>query len=1637
MNTKKKTIALLPLLAVLTLFAVCAAFFPRSTKEASANTTTTILNEQRARVLHYSTGSSTFLYSQNLTATINQARVSDAESVLLTVSFSQNELSQSGTRYIRGHTIAILYRNNNRVAAMEVCRISINGIGNYVTDSSGWDCPYDCEFCSLPIQNRGVSSGSVTFPPITQNGIYELKIEAHYHRDGNTGYREYSSSRFTIDRVTPEILMPLGAPFLNGGPPNPSYGFRVNYGVSGATLYYKYNATGYINCTILNYDSWLEMPAIMNDAPMLNFSIQGKYWINERFPAGNGFQNPHSDFWTEGFYSFMVVSNAGRISSHSNFSIDGTPPVISSIIPNDGFTNSAFTVWASDSISGVASFQFSKNGGTWTNINGTSRTINVSDGEGVYQFRATDRAGNTSPIYSITLDLTLPTGSITNAAGTALGAYTNAAFRANFSDALSGMDYCQIMRPNTTAWQSYTAGTLIAADSGDGHYQFRGYDRAGNVRSVSITLVFNPPIVALSTDAAVTNAAFTFTAESDYFARMYYSLNSTDDFTTLPQRSFEVWRNTANNGVWRFYAEDLAGNVSELKTIVLDTIAPAHNTLPQYTNQNIIFAPTDAFGIAAVYYRFGRTGSFTVFTAEAFTIAASEENNGEHWFYAADVAGNLSEPQRVVLRVIDTFGNLAEIQNAYKVTSWYTATLPGRIFNTTTRNVAGVYSFADYETALRFAIAMEFEFRVQSITGGFLYVTASNESIAQIYASRALLDPIVELYAKGYLSGEQRFVNGHNNYQTPVNADLVADPTALTRQTHTLPAFLSAYAALPLYICPHEFRFRELSGGIPQSVELLLLASDTQTLTFLPLSVPFDTRLLNFLQSTDAARQGYFLVSESDAAGNIEQYIIYLDLTPPELNAVATLGSGAQQSLTFDAAYINTFAGTLYYTGLELTGFFDNDEFSMLRISGRGINTVFFAHEQLPHLHFDADYYGRYRIELYDRSLNTLLFDVWIAGEPPRLSTTSLAADAPEARFTIFVPDTFNAITALEFYKIDHNGIYERLHFDDAGNAVSAARLTYTVTSGGKYVFIIEDLFGRRIETRPVFYLKGLPVGMLLGVTDGGVTNRDVSLSFSPANTLIVYTVNGATRHIFNDYSVSMLNNTLTAVISASEETSFHFVFFLFKTDEPSLFVEYTFEIDCIISDIWIFNNEGGTVAENSATTKPFFITWTEAGTTLRYHTSATPGGALAAVRYTPGTVLYDDAVYFFSQRDYVGNVKEFSVQLETHIAYRITGNHNVLSDGAIIANNPLTVTLLKPLSAFSVANADGFTIQNGGTLFLDGTYQLSATDYFGNTLTLRVIIHTAPPEIRLDGVSAGGVTNGSVTVRFENHVTAHLTDNAGRVIREVNSGAEFSEHGDYRIRAEDFAGNQSFAAFSIKKQVNFLASVPSGALVGEEVSIEFFDELHTHEVTLNGAPLTPNLRYAAAGHYEIFAEDAVGNALHFNFTIIPPRSQSFTLDVPSGFSVHSVILDGANLGIFGEAQQLVLEAEGLYALTFVNAANGAAFSLEVTIDDTPPTVSIAQDGGVVVISDPSKQNIQVLLERNGQAVAYTMGERLSDVGTYRLTITDDVGNVNTYEFEIIYRLNTAAIVLIVLACVIGAAVLILIIRARLKPKIK
>lgn len=177
-----------------------------------------------------------------------------------------------------------------------------------------------------------------------------------------------------------------------------------------------------------------------------------------------------------------------------SFYVDKTAPTVTgaSSSSTGKYTNKAFTVSASDSLSGGVTLYMSEpNSGSYNTVGGSSKTVQLGSTNGLYRFQATDKAGNSSGIYYVYFDDTVPVGKAVTSKGEEIksGESVSESFSFSATDSGSGITSTKYKRPNSSVWENYTAGTTISVNDGYGAYVFQVTDKCGNVLEYSVEIV--------------------------------------------------------------------------------------------------------------------------------------------------------------------------------------------------------------------------------------------------------------------------------------------------------------------------------------------------------------------------------------------------------------------------------------------------------------------------------------------------------------------------------------------------------------------------------------------------------------------------------------------------------------------------------------------------------------------------------------------------------------------------------------------------------------------------------------------------------------------------------------------------------------------------------------------------------------------------------------------------------------------------------------------------------------------------------------------------------------------------------------------------------------------------------------------
>ena len=236
------------------------------------------------------------------------------------------------------------------------------------------------------------------------------------------------------------------------------------------------------------------------------FRIDGQAWTEMSGTANCTFVNVPDGMHTVDVEAYDGAGNWAR--STTTFTVDSTKPAIHITSPASGslYPSSSFTVsWVgSDSVSGVAGYQYRLDSGNWSSESSASSHLfsGLKDGNHTIDVRVFDRAGNNDSESIIVgtdtavplLHILSPADNFNTTSSSILCSWTG-------SDNMSGIAYYEY-RLDGSGWfgpVSSTSTTLVSVP--DGHHLFvvEAYDLAGNMAEamVNFTTDSYPPNLSI------------------------------------------------------------------------------------------------------------------------------------------------------------------------------------------------------------------------------------------------------------------------------------------------------------------------------------------------------------------------------------------------------------------------------------------------------------------------------------------------------------------------------------------------------------------------------------------------------------------------------------------------------------------------------------------------------------------------------------------------------------------------------------------------------------------------------------------------------------------------------------------------------------------------------------------------------------------------------------------------------------------------------------------------------------------------------------------------------------------------------------------------------------------------------------
>ena len=238
--------------------------------------------------------------------------------------------------------------------------------------------------------------------------------------------------------------------------------------------------------------------------------------------------------------------------------------------------------------------------------------------------------------------------------------------------------------------------------------------------------------------------------------------------------------------------------------------------------------------------------------------------------------------------------------------------------------------------------------------------------------------------------------------------------------------------------------------------------------------------------------------------------------------------------------------------------------------------------------------------------------------------------------------------------------------------------------------------------------------------------------------------------------------------------------------------------------------------------------------------------------------------------------------------------------------------------------------------------------------------------------------------------------------------------------------------------------SVADGMVVDKPVTLSTGSD-SSIIVFRNGSAYTGNLSsIKEVGSYVVSSQQAGDKVRLLSFTIVGKTTNAVTvLTAPDGFYLTNVTCNGEP--VYFDRYNTRMDQEGLYHVEYECVATDVIYTLDTTIDRTPPTLTFegnindewqvrsalkfsGLESGASIRLTRSGVQVQPEINADGTGAVY-------DSGNYVMQVYDAAGNMTEYRFVILTYFTVSSLIFIALAVilVVGVCIYILIKRKNLR----
>lgn len=244
-----------------------------------------------------------------------------------------------------------------------------------------------------------------------------------------------------------------------------------------------------------------------------------------------------------------------------------------------------------------------------------------------------------------------------------------------------------------------------------------------------------------------------------------------------------------------------------------------------------------------------------------------------------------------------------------------------------------------------------------------------------------------------------------------------------------------------------------------------------------------------------------------------------------------------------------------------------------------------------------------------------------------------------------------------------------------------------------------------------------------------------------------------------------------------------------------------------------------------------------------------------------------------------------------------------------------------------------------------------------------------------------------------------------------------------------------------------FYSDVPNGMLTNHSVMLLTNDDIQ-FRVLKDGQEMefTPGTAVEEAGSYQVYpSQDTTVYAASYHnesqptfaFRIVKePVSDLGIYTAPQGAVITGIWLDGQPLEVSQDAGWFLLEQDGAYEIALETEAGTSGVTFER--DTVAPRFYLTGDKTTARFSYVSNDVSWCRILSGGNEVySGAAVSSLETPGEYQIQVYDAAGNVSSASFEVVYRMNKAAIVAIVLVLLLVVVLVVFIKRAKKQLKVR